>query len=159
MAGELTERHIADRAALRQFGDIARDRIVEAQLAALHRLGEHDGLEHLAHGGDVEQRVRSDGAAARHVGEAVIVEQRAAADADGNRHAANGILAEQLGHQLLRDQPLDVAVVCGADSGRGGTGDQRGDQHCRGKPHGVLVPRRVESPVHQSRRQQNVPGG
>jgi hypothetical protein len=133
VTGELAERHLADRSALPQLGDVLLHAIVEPELTPLHSLRQHDGLEHLAHRGDVEKRVCRDRAPVGDVGPAMIEEQRAPADADRDGDTTHAVFAQE-GRQLSLDQSLDVADVHGVCTGGGGTSDQRGEPGSTGQP-------------------------
>ena len=90
VARELAERDLADVAALLQLGHVFGDRIVERDLAALDRLRQQGGGEHLADRGEVEQRIRGHRLLARDVGHAEVEELGAAVDMDATAMPPGG---------------------------------------------------------------------
>ena len=129
MARELAERDLADVAALLQLGHVFRHRIVERDLAALDRLRQQGGGEHLADRSEVEQRIRRHRLLARGVGHAEVEELGAAVDGERDRHAAG---RQQQRLHMTGDEVAQLGVGLGARE-RGG--DRGGERHEADRRH------------------------
>jgi hypothetical protein len=79
--GELTERDLANVAALLQLDDVFGDGIVESEMTIADRLRQQRGLEHFPQRSEIEQRICSDRPFVGAIGPAVIEEQAPPFDA------------------------------------------------------------------------------
>jgi hypothetical protein len=123
---KLSQSYSANIAATLQLGDIFGNRIVEAELAALHGFRERRRREQFPYRAEIEDRICRDSFVPRVISETVIKETSLTIYADCDRNAASFPVPRQNRLNILRDNRFNVPLAAHWHGSK-----QSSDQNCK----------------------------